>query len=900
MSPFVPDNLGTGAVRASQLGRAEVAAFVRRSATLPDDDAVVGLVHEATDGNPLFIGELVRLIETRAGETRAGRLPVPDGVRAVMRERIRLLPASCAELLAHAAVLGREFQSPLLAEVAGVSVDALPTALAAAVETGLVEARAPGHYAFSHVLVAETLVRDLEPGRRTALHLTVARALERRHEGDPAAPLATIAHHFLEAGALCAGEAVAAARRAAARALEGLAFEDAAELLERALASEALVLPPDGGRRAELLLLLGEASLRGGAGQRGRQACLEAAELGRALGRPALLARAALGYGLEFAFAVVDPKLVALLEEALRVLPATDSGFRGLRARLMARLAAALQPAIDPTAPIALARQAIALVQGDGGWSEGPSALAPDDTGAVRLDVLHIAASALVDYLPPDELIPLHQEVVALAGARRDRPRRLRALLRLVFAQLERGDRAASQRAIGDYEAAAAEFTQPRYRWPSILLRSMRAALDGRFEACARHVAEVQALDADADANLRRSLNAHRVLMAVQQDEDDQARAVIEEHLTMLAPGADDRVARLWRAVMPPNVRAGLFEPGLLAAFSEPQLVALCQDFNVACLLAEACTMVGDRAHAAPIAAALASRAGRVCVTTMGFGVQDLADRSLLLLAAVREEWDEMECHAGAALALAERLGAPPFLARVRFDLATALLRRGRQADRGRARELAALARAEAERMRMLVLTREARALEDRLGPSEVRSAVDPLRATSGSSASRPPSAPPAAGREEVLARREGDRASSRASATAAGCGCWPSCSSGPDARFTSWSCPARIRGRWTAVTRGRRWMGRRGPRTRLGSPRSTASSRRRRPGMIRGDASGRGTSATPWRRSWRGPSGSAVARAATVAPRSAPGSTSNAVWRTLSGVSRRGRRRWDAICRRR
>ncbi|HEY8924469.1 MAG TPA: AAA family ATPase, partial [Polyangia bacterium] len=636
--PEVRDPLGRLSRRArtlplGRMGRAEVAAFVRRSPTLPDDDTVVGLVHDATDGNPLFIGELVRLIETRAGETRAGRLPVPDGVRAVMRERIRLLPPACAELLAHAAVIGREFQSPLLAEVAAVAVDAVPTALAAAVETGLLEERAPGHYAFSHALVVETLVRDLEPGRRGALHLMVARALERRHQDDPAAPLGTLAHHFLESGALSAAEAVAAARRAAARALEGLAFEDAAALLERALASEALVVPPDGARRAELLLSLGEASLRGGAADRGKQACQEAAELARALGRPDLLARAALGYGLEFAFAVVDARLVALLEEALRALPATDRSLRWLRARVMARLAAALQPAIDPTAPVALAREAIALVQEKGAAPPEPGAPGPDEAAAVRLDVLHIAGSALVEYVPSEELIPLHEEVVALAGARRDRPRRLRALLRLVFAHLERGDRAASRRAVGDYEAAAAEFTQPRYRWPSILLRSMEAALDGRFDACARLIAEARALDAGADANLQRSLNAHRVLVAGQAIEDAEAREVLEEHLTMIAPGGHDHVSRVWRAIMPANVRAGLFEPGLLAAFTEAQLVALCQDFNVACLLAEACAMVDDRAHAAPIAAALAARAGRVCVTTMGFGVQDLADRSLLLLA---------------------------------------------------------------------------------------------------------------------------------------------------------------------------------------------------------------------------------------------------------------------------
>ena len=75
------------------------------------------------------------------------------------------------------------------------------------------------------------------------------------------------------------------------------------------------------------------------------------------------LARAALAHGAELRVAVVDATLVALLREALAAL---GEGEPRLRARVLARLAAAQQPAPDPQVPVAEARAAIALAQSTG------------------------------------------------------------------------------------------------------------------------------------------------------------------------------------------------------------------------------------------------------------------------------------------------------------------------------------------------------------------------------------------------------------------------------------------------------------------------------------------------------------------------------------------------------
>lgn len=654
-----------------------VAALVRHAGTLPDDPEVANMLHAATEGNPLFVGELVRLIGARTGLAPGSRLPVPDGVRAVMRERLRLLGPDGLPLLELAAVIGREFDAALLAEAGAVDVASLGTRLGGALAAGLVEERGPDRYIFSHALVAETLTSDLDPARRADLHRAVAEALERRHAGDPDGALAAIAHHYLEAGVRSAPAAVSVALRAAEHALRGLAFEDAAALLERALVAEGLIAPPDGLRRAELLLALGEACLRSGNSERGREVCRAAGTLARELGSASVMARAALAYGIEFSFAIVDPVLLSLLQEALEALPPEDSPLRG---RVMARLAGALQPALDPGPPMAIAREAIAMARRLG-----------ETHADARLDVLHTAGAALSDYAPPEERIALSREVIALARRPRDRLRALRARLRLVFDHLELGDLAGFDEATREYVAALEEFPQPRHRWPVLLLQALRALLEGRFADDRRHAAEAEALAARAhDPNLGRALTVHRLIAARLGGRRDDVRAAakafqasIEAALGSVTP----RHYQLWIVLL--DGSAPDATGAAIGGFSHDELVTMCQDFNFACLLTEAVFERADVALAGRLYQALAPRAGRLCVATMlGFAVQDLADRALLLLAAARRAWADVERHARSAVALAERLGSPPFSARVRHDWARALIAEGGAERAGRARVL--------------------------------------------------------------------------------------------------------------------------------------------------------------------------------------------------------------------
>src|SRR5205085_10020793 len=186
------------------------------------------------------------------------------------------------------------------AEGSGAAVDRALDAFDAAVRARLVAEASdePGRGVFVHDIVRETLAGSLTAARRTRLHELLAGALERRAEQDPDRYLAPLATHALEAAAGGANPAHAAdlAERAASRAGAVLAHEDAAELLQRALAALERRSAP-AARRGELACQVGEALARAGLYEDAQAAFAKARTLARTADRADLLARAALGAG---------------------------------------------------------------------------------------------------------------------------------------------------------------------------------------------------------------------------------------------------------------------------------------------------------------------------------------------------------------------------------------------------------------------------------------------------------------------------------------------------------------------------------------------------------------------------------------------------------------------------
>ncbi|WP_433296430.1 ATP-binding protein [Actinoplanes sp. CA-030573] len=209
-----------------------VTALTRREGLDAGPD-VLTLIAERTGGNPLFVRELARLLAAEG--TRTAGTAVPAGVREVLRRRVARLPDPVTAALRQAAVLGREADVDVLAEVAGHDPDELLDALEAAVLAGLLDEPAPGLVRFTHGLVRDTLYEDTPLLRRARLHSRALGVLKDR------ADAATLARHAsAAAGPATAHEAIPYAVQAARAAEVAGSWREAAAQWRSALRLRSL------------------------------------------------------------------------------------------------------------------------------------------------------------------------------------------------------------------------------------------------------------------------------------------------------------------------------------------------------------------------------------------------------------------------------------------------------------------------------------------------------------------------------------------------------------------------------------------------------------------------------------------------------------------------------------
>jgi DNA-binding SARP family transcriptional activator len=224
------------------LDRAGVAALIGRTIGSRPAEPLVAAVADRCDGNPFFITELLRLLQSErrlAGPdaAAAARREVPVGVRDVLRARLARLPAQTGTVLMVAAVAGRGFDLDLIEAVTGLEDEPALDAAEAAVLAGLLleDDRAAGRYRFAHALVRETIYEDISRARRARLHARVVDALVSVRGAEPE-PAAEMAYHCWQAAPVIgAGRALPHLLRAGEQAVAQLAYEAADEQFERAL-----------------------------------------------------------------------------------------------------------------------------------------------------------------------------------------------------------------------------------------------------------------------------------------------------------------------------------------------------------------------------------------------------------------------------------------------------------------------------------------------------------------------------------------------------------------------------------------------------------------------------------------------------------------------------------------
>ncbi|MDP9068263.1 MAG: AAA family ATPase [Actinomycetota bacterium] len=224
--------------------------YVSSSGQQPSD-AITRAVHSASEGNPLFIDEAIRMLTNKGDIHRPDYsvgFRVPEGARGIIRSRLEGLGDEVAELLSVASVIGREFDLTLLQQVVDIEMEALLEILSQAVSAEVIsETSALGRYAFTHILIRETLYEDLTAAKRMRLHRTVAETLEAFYGSALESRLPELAHHwFKSAQAGDAAKTMKYAVQAAEHAMSQHAYEEAVRLYQRALkVSEAAGADPD-------------------------------------------------------------------------------------------------------------------------------------------------------------------------------------------------------------------------------------------------------------------------------------------------------------------------------------------------------------------------------------------------------------------------------------------------------------------------------------------------------------------------------------------------------------------------------------------------------------------------------------------------------------------------------
>jgi DNA-binding SARP family transcriptional activator len=158
------------------------------------DEPMLALLRSRTDGNPLFVRELAKLITSRGFREAADA--IPSGVKSVLSQRIERLPAEVGTVLRIAALFGRS--APLdgvltlwnrtenRGHAEELILDAVDTAIAAGLMTADID-----QVHFNHVLVRDTVYDSIPTLRRRRSHWHVVHYLQQAPGADPD----ELAHH---------------------------------------------------------------------------------------------------------------------------------------------------------------------------------------------------------------------------------------------------------------------------------------------------------------------------------------------------------------------------------------------------------------------------------------------------------------------------------------------------------------------------------------------------------------------------------------------------------------------------------------------------------------------------------------------------------------------------------
>ncbi len=220
------------------LSEQDVSGFIENTVSQTLTPDVLKSLYEKTEGNPLFVSEVARILQQEIFDPSHGQMAIeiPEGIQEAIGRRLNQLSEQCNELLPMAAVIGRKFSLPVLNHLVPESEQImLLETLEEAVNRGIIEHQQNtiAEFQFCHVLTRDILYDELSLAKKIILHKKVADALVQLRDGDAEVSAGEIARHYYHA--IQGGQSEAAvdyAIEAAEHATKLSAYDEAREYYE--------------------------------------------------------------------------------------------------------------------------------------------------------------------------------------------------------------------------------------------------------------------------------------------------------------------------------------------------------------------------------------------------------------------------------------------------------------------------------------------------------------------------------------------------------------------------------------------------------------------------------------------------------------------------------------------
>lgn len=687
------------------LSEADVEQFLSARLGGSVDPAATTLVHRRSNGNPLFMRNLIdHLIDRGALSERDGcwqvcepqsrAAEVPTAIKQILEQGIERLDAAEVAALEVASVAGGAFACAGVAHCLDTEMDHVEAVCERLARRGdflrsvgtlpLVDGRVSGRYEIVHALVQDVLYHRMSAVRRMATHHRWGLWAELQGTGA-----GELAHHFTLAGsAATADKAIDYARQAAARAKAVFAYEEAVQHLEGGLRVARDHRGDDAALVGAMLVDLATAQQRAGQIVAAETTFREAAACARTAGDGEVLARAAIGIGHGYQrLGQQDPGLLELLEEALRL----------------------LGPADHPLRALALAHLDYGLGSLPGSWERRAGLSKEALELARRIDDPELLVGVLTHtrwaFRGPqssDEWRSDAAEVGALLGRVRDGEQILMLRALRVGDLLELGDLAGAESALAEFQEGVEEAQLPWFIWLAAGLQTKIAMLRGRFVEAERLIERTRVAGERTDHPNVGVLHAGQTaLLRIEQGR-------LEELLPLVRAGVEmyPQVAT-WRAVLAfLAAQLGDLDDARtqLEALAPTDFSLVPRDtswFVLTGLAALACAAVGDARRASDLYAMMAPY--RDGFTGVGASLLSLGHMGRYLggLAATLGRRREADAHFELAIERNRQMGAMPWLALTEYDYARVLAKSRADSARRKAAELFDEATGIAERVGM-------------------------------------------------------------------------------------------------------------------------------------------------------------------------------------------------------